>query len=395
MMGQRTINIMTACDDNYARLIFPQLVSIHENLGDYQVNFFLLHSRVSSETIANLTDYCDSLGMVKFWPILVDKNLEVFSLLASNGGNSMVNRTTAYPFESYFLLDCHNWLPNWVDRVLYIHTGDVVFLRDISEYYFSDFADKSLTVEAGANLVKDRADGQVVLYGEEDQGAFIERYKENGSYFNSGSFMINVERLRNLGRSLEYFLGVREKFMSILPESPTGKYYRGDQAFFAVAFLGEVHPFREPTGEELNYREYGYTPLALRSRVLRKLPEMVDPKIIHFDGMFKPWQLEPNFFSGGIPANVSEGNYFQEFHDFQLIVFQRFCAAYWSFAELSPVYNEMVNDATRFSGWMKATYLPLMRLDIKHRQRCVRLENRIRQINSKAAELQALAVRVA
>lgn len=79
------INVMTACDEGHAKYIFPQLVSLSKVNTNHKINFFLLYNRVSNETINKLVEFSETLGL-KFYPCLVDKNIDEYTLLASSAG---------------------------------------------------------------------------------------------------------------------------------------------------------------------------------------------------------------------------------------------------------------------------------------------------------------------
>lgn len=197
---KKNMNIMTACDESYAKYILPQLASIKESLSEYRVNFFLLYSRISQETIQLIESFTDTIKCIDFYPCYIDanidKNIEAYNLIASSGGGGTSGKST-YPYEIYFWLNCQNYLPKTIDRVLYIHSADIIFLGDISKFYFSTFNGKLLTVElTSSKAVKEKKDGIPILYKSEDRAKFIKSRKINYNYFNSGSIMINVEKFR-------------------------------------------------------------------------------------------------------------------------------------------------------------------------------------------------------
>lgn len=388
---KKILNIMTACDEGYARLILPQFVSIDEHLKNYEVNFFLLYNRITPKTIKLLKDFCDELGTIDFHPVLVNKNIDMYNLLASGGGVSNF-AGQVFPYEVFFPLDCYKYLPKWVERVIYIHSADIIFMDDIAEYYFSDFKGKSLTVEVNSKrFIKSHNRGSILPYNPEDRGEYIQKFGASSFYFNSGSFMINIDKLRKDKRRLEDFIAIREQFIDNSPDAKNGKYYRGDQSFFSVAFLGDVNPLGELTSQQINRREYNYGPLVKKYRAIDGKESIDSPKIIHFDsGSIKPWQLEPFFFDSGVPSKVDEKNFINGLHDFRLISVQEYFLAYWDFLKKTPIYDDVLADAQLFSKWLKKYYLPELRIDMRHQQKIIKLENEHALINDRLKSVEAI-----
>ncbi|MDT2552353.1 glycosyltransferase family 8 protein [Lactococcus petauri] len=373
------INVMTACDEGYAKYIFPQLVSLSKVNTNHKINFFLLYTRVSNETINKLVEFSETLGL-KFYPCLVDKNIDEYTLLASSAGGGGTGQKY-FPYEVYFPLDCHNYLPNWVDRVLYIHAADVIFVEDFSEYYFSDFNDKAITVEITArNFIKQVEDGKPHFYSTEEHLEFLNK-NSLLQYFNSGTFMINVDKFRKKQRTLDFYLDMRKLIIENRPKILNGKYYDGDQAFFSFAFLGDVNSFRGVSDNEINMRVYNYSPFVKQLRYAFKRTEQLEHRIIHFDGRFKPWSIEPDFFEkGNIPGNVNETNFLKRLHSFTPAAFKEYYTLYWKLVEETPIFNEMIKDSKLLSSNIKRTYLVAVSSDIRHIEKNLELTQELNDV---------------
>ncbi|MGY3712600.1 hypothetical protein [Lactococcus petauri] len=87
------INVMTACDEGYAKYIFPQLVSLSKIKTNHKINFFLLYNRVSTEVIDKLVEFSKTLSGLEFYPCFVDKNIEEYTLLASSAGGGGLGKS--------------------------------------------------------------------------------------------------------------------------------------------------------------------------------------------------------------------------------------------------------------------------------------------------------------
>ena len=110
---------------------------------------------------------------------------EIYDELAKYGGR--------WPGEAYFSIGAHLYLPESVDRVLYLDAGDVIVLEDISPYYDCDFEGKSLLVTASRFKMRNN---RFVPMEQED----LQDIKEGlpgilRGIFNSGSYVMNLAQM--------------------------------------------------------------------------------------------------------------------------------------------------------------------------------------------------------
>lgn len=82
------INIMTACDNNYVDLLYPQLKSIEQTQAQHKINFFLLFNRISEEKLEMLKEYIKKLNNITFYPIKITEDISAYNRLASAGGGT-------------------------------------------------------------------------------------------------------------------------------------------------------------------------------------------------------------------------------------------------------------------------------------------------------------------
>ena len=123
---------MTSCDEGYAKLLPPQMLSIKESLidkFDYDVHLYIVHNRVEQETAEALKRYSEQLG-INFVEIKID-DIAAYEKLQQIGGR--------WPFEAYMTLNCHEYLPHDIDRIMYFDSADTLIIDDIEPYYFADF----------------------------------------------------------------------------------------------------------------------------------------------------------------------------------------------------------------------------------------------------------------
>ncbi|OON90189.1 MAG: hypothetical protein ATN32_04540 [Candidatus Epulonipiscium fishelsonii] len=194
----KKINIMTSCDENLIEYVFVQLKSIQWNLKDTQIDFYLFYHNICEDTLNKMEKYADYFSNVNFTRVYIE-NIEPYEELV----NLSVNQT--WPVEAYFTLECQKYLPETIDRILYIEAGDVIFMRDIDEYYNQDFLDKHLIASPA---VYNTARENLLFYSED---LMNEKYLDKILYrgvFNSGSYIINVKKFRQENISLSSYLDV-------------------------------------------------------------------------------------------------------------------------------------------------------------------------------------------
>jgi lipopolysaccharide biosynthesis glycosyltransferase len=276
---------MSSCDEGYAKLVPVQLLSISDNLvnvpngmGSYEVHYYLFHSRAKEETIEAISTYSETLG-IAFHEIKI-LDTEPYAELASKGGG--------WAYEAYFTIDCHRYLPQEVDRVLYIDAADVLILRDIGEYYFSDFEKRSMLVTCGR--YKSGNNGEFVVFENEDLG---DKNNIEGIFrglFNSGSFVLNTDKLRKANIPIDDYIRLKAALEKMYPDRKT--IYFGDQGLLSVAFAGDIKYFRYPEAKNLWFQPYNFCVWFFdrATEICGGNPWYI-PCIIHFAGGIKPWKL--------------------------------------------------------------------------------------------------------
>ncbi len=233
---KKQYNIMTSCDDNLVPYVTVGLTAMAHNVKDASVNFFFLHSRVSQKNIEMLKVLCKELenGKIHFHEILVPQ-AEVYSELAKYG--------TGWAGEAYYSLCAHLLLPENIDRVLYLDAGDTLIVGDIEPYYHYDFQGKSLVA---TSIRYKLHEGNLELFDAEDLGDW-----ENGlpgilrGLFNSGSYMLNLDKMREDGRTLADYQYLSLKLRELLGKNNRNIYW-GDQGLLSASFVGDIRYYGFP-----------------------------------------------------------------------------------------------------------------------------------------------------
>lgn len=274
---EKRYNIMTSCDDNLVPYVAVGLTAMAHNLKDARIEFFFLHSRVSQKNLNMLKAICDKLedGKIHFHEIRV-QNLEVYLELAKYG--------MSWANEAYYSLGAHLLLPEDVDRVLYLDAGDTLIIDDIEPYYNHDFQDKSII--ATCIRYKPRH-AKLELYSAEDLGDWDKRLPEIlRGIFNSGSYMMNLDKMRKDGRTLADYQYLLTVLREICGENNHNIYW-GDQGFLSAAFVGDIQYYDFEETQDLWNMPYNF---CLWYYDQRNEKPAYSPAILHFAGTaFKPW----------------------------------------------------------------------------------------------------------
>jgi lipopolysaccharide biosynthesis glycosyltransferase len=342
---------MTSCDDGYSRLLLPQLASIHSSLREYSVNFYLFHSRISRDNLSLISEYAETLSDVISFREVRISNSAPYEEMARYGGR--------WCAEAYFSLCAHKYLPQDADRVLYIDTGDITIEGDIAEYYFADFEGAAL--HASAMRFAAAETGALRAFTKDDL-LHPERLKDiaKNGVFNSGSYVINLEKLRGENVSLERFLSLSRSLCELSGKKT--EVYVGDQGLLSAAFCGDIKLFAYP-----ERTDYWYLPYNFGLWYFLDFDELsYEPRIIHYLGMKgKPWQirispetLEKHGFQPGRPAKDP-----MSFFNFSFYLKARpFYEKWWEHCAKTPVYDELSRGARIYSKAVEDYYLPLYKI---------------------------------
>jgi lipopolysaccharide biosynthesis glycosyltransferase len=313
---QRTYDLLTSCDDNLALLLLPQIASMRESLGGYNVNLHLAHSSITPEHIAQIADFSFDCG-VNFFEHLITDNSK-YKIIAEGGG--------IWPPEAYYPLLANEYLT--CDRAMYFDAGDVIFNGDIARYYFEDFRDNILIATPIA-LFMDKDDNPLpfseqLLTNKEN----IKRVSRG--IINSGSYILNLEIMREINLCAKDFIGIKDGLAKLL--GTTENLYWGDQGLISMAFLGKILMPTLPYTHNVYFMPYNFCVWFYdRFDYL-----WYEPFVIHFAaGRGKPWKstFKPDEIKK-IIENAESGNppealrYSKDFYDL-----------YFRYAKLTPVYD--------------------------------------------------------
>jgi len=343
----KRINIMTSCDDRLSKMILPQLASIDKNLSGYEVHFYLVHTRIEPDNVKLLKDFVKAKTGIIFHEIVVAENLDFYESLVEKGGGQ-------WPHEAYITLRIQDYIPDDVDRIMYIDSGDVIIDGDIGPYYFGDFEGNSI-IATPVSLKTNSVTGEKTLYSRDD----ILDIAMKGSLFNSGSYVINVDKFRSEGYTIEDYLYLADAL--IKNNTKYNAAYFGDQGFLAAAFVEDVKFYGYP-----EYKDPSFMPYNFRSLFwpLYKKELTYTPIVVHYAIIAKPWVVrfsekeimtiidQPGFIGRKMTVPIPTIGYMTPEH-------LRLGEIWWSYAKETPIYEETdIRARITADSWVKY-YFPL------------------------------------
>ena len=284
-------DIMTSCDNNLIQYVTIQLYSISRNLKPGIVHYYLFHRNIPDKNLKTLEALCHRLGNIIFHAVKVPE-AEKYDVLANYGGN--------WCGEAYYSLCSHRLLPENVKRVLYVDAGDVIFTRDISLFYHSDFEGKALIVTPSKFKECDGGIAPILDLNFETVEGF---YKICKGLFNSGAYLINLEKLRDAQLTIDDWLDFSRSLCERSGRRGTFRVYWGDQGLLSAAFSDDLKFYGCSQGENIwrtPYIPYNFH-MGYYYKESNESPDYC-PAIVHFVGGPKPWRLRYPIILDRLPS---------------------------------------------------------------------------------------------
>ena len=169
----RMINILVTLNANYIPPLKVMLKSLFENNAEVNFSIYIMHSQIPDHKMNEIHEFVTA-HQHQLHPISVPTDF-------FNDAPTFRHYTT----EMYYRLACHHFLPEEVDRILYLDP-DIVVINPITAFYETDFGDH-LFVAAEHEHTARLAQGINKL-----------RLKASLSkgYVNTGVLLMNVARMR-------------------------------------------------------------------------------------------------------------------------------------------------------------------------------------------------------
>jgi acetyltransferase-like isoleucine patch superfamily enzyme/coenzyme F420-reducing hydrogenase beta subunit/lipopolysaccharide biosynthesis glycosyltransferase len=295
------MNILFSSDNRVSKYIPAVQASLYANHKDVLIRIFLMHSKITPEIIGVIGGFASDNGQ-EFIEIKTDEaEFEFFKKVDPK-------RLEVFPVEAYYHFLAPKYLPQDLERICYLDV-DIICDANFYDWYCADFEDNYFISS--------------------------ERYRSlNFTSFNSGVFLINLQKLRDDKKDAEFY--ARK-----CAEAEKDKLdLMGDQELLGFCFREHKNNgFSAQIKPGLNFRLFWQMKLALG------LDKMPDFSIIHYNTTFKAWnyRFDESFLHQYIGQRLSSERNF----DYSVItenvihIFNLF----WKYAETAPFYHEILQNA--------------------------------------------------
>ena len=245
------MNILVTLDSNYVFPLTVLLKSLMITNPDNDFDLYVAHSSLTEEDFTKIKAAVD-LSRTRVHPTLVSGGiLEKAPVL---------KRITK---ETYYRLLMMDYLPENVDRVLYIDP-DTIVLRDISPLYNIDFKGKTIAAAGHTKLFIEGMNRMRFRMGKESR------------YFNAGVMMVNLQKMRTDVTSEMVFAYIQKNKRWL---------FLADQDVLNGMFGNDMIPV-----DECLYNLDEKTVIYNRKRVRNLRWVEKNTVIVHYNGKYKPWK---------------------------------------------------------------------------------------------------------
>lgn len=253
-MPKDTIHLLVTFDQNYIPPFKTMLQSMIMNNPNEQFAVWLLHSAIPSEELNALKKYCEMYS-VQLTPIKVDRTFFEDAALSAR-----------YPREMYYRLLAPQFIPNSVDRVLYLD-ADILVINSIRTLWEMDLKGNCFAAASHTGLTN--------VVG----GINRVRLQTKHDYYNTGVILMDLKKARTMVEAEAIFQTVNKRQATlILP----------DQDVFNYLYGGDTLPIEE---ELWNYDTRDYSSYLIRSEGEHTMDWVVQNTVIlHYCSKDKPWE---------------------------------------------------------------------------------------------------------
>lgn len=249
------MNLLFAINDKVVDQLLTTIYSIYKNTPDTTFDIYILQKELLKRN-ADIMAFCDQLG-VTYHPVVVG---------ADQFADAPV--TDRYPATIYYRLLAQDYLPETLERILYLDI-DILVINDLSPLYNLDFGGQLYAAASHTDLTGD--------LGQPFNKVRLGNY-EAESYYNSGVILYNLPAIRQTVRATAIFNYIEaNKIALFLPDQDVLNGLYG-------------HQIKRIPDELYNYdTRMGPVYFALGNGTWN-LDWVIDNTVIlHFCGREKPW----------------------------------------------------------------------------------------------------------
>lgn len=260
----QVLNVMTSCGGPNSDIAQVLIKSISQTHPTDRIAFWFFYLDVPEQTLAALQSYCDSLGNVTLHPVQVQE-ADQFDELRRLGGKP--------DGERFLWFVAHRYLPENLDRILYIDALDAIAVDNIRPFLFQNLGGKYLAACREGHLfsskpLPNKRPAQE-LFRKGESADSLRRMSRG--LFNSGSIVINLKKMRQDNLDIEFYARTARW------AAETGLTF-GDQGLFSLTHGSNF----KPAPDRYNYRFFP----------AKAATSPIVPGIVHFAGhVRKPYRL--------------------------------------------------------------------------------------------------------
>jgi len=250
------MNLLVTLDSKYIRPLKVMLTSLFMNNKDENFNIYLMHSSITDDEIADIERFVEKHGQ-KLIPIKIDNSYFHDAPLILH-----------YTKEMYYRLLAYKFLPQELDRILYLDP-DILVINPVRELYNTDL-DGYLYAAAYHDKLAVKEINRIRLYP----------YKIE-AYFNSGVLLMNLDLQRKL---------VNEEDIFGFVEKNRTKLIMPDQDVINALYSKQIKCLDEKL---YNYDTRFYRYYKAITNNLCDMDYIINNTVfLHFCGKRKPWHKD-------------------------------------------------------------------------------------------------------
>ena len=245
MVRKKVVRLFFTVDDNYIPFLSTTIASIVAHASDdYKYRLTIIHDGLSLESKRAVRKFQDNKKIfISFFNVAV----KVHALSVK------LDVRDYYTITTYYRLFLPDLFPT-ISKGLYLDS-DIVLLDDVAKLYFADLGD---------NLVGAIPDASVQLFSEFSN--YVEKVLQvdHTKYFNAGILLMNLKKLREFGLERRFVSLIKKVTFKVAQDQDVLNYLCKDRVTYLDPRWNVM-----PLGEKVN-----------------------DPFLVHYNLMFKPWNLK-------------------------------------------------------------------------------------------------------
>lgn len=251
------INLLFSIDDSFVDQMKTTLFSIYQNADhSHQFTVYVLQKNLLKQTNI-IQEFCRRWEM-EYIPLVIGED-PLFE---------QAPVSSRYPETIYYRLMVHKYLPESIDKVLYLD-ADILCINDFSELYKLDLKEHLYAAASHKKLTNvTKMINQVRLKNYETEG-----------YYNSGVLLVNVKKVRDEVHPNDIFYFIKEnQYNLLLPDQDILNGLYGNQI---LPIPDEVYNYdvrKNATYDTISMGEWDLDWVTHNSVFL------------HFCGKEKPWE---------------------------------------------------------------------------------------------------------